>query len=301
MNDQAEKLRKLMTNTVSDSDNSIDRKIISYEKMAKILAISSGKGGVGKTNFAINFSITLKRLGYEVAVIDADIGLSNIEILAGVHIKYSISDIIFNNKSIFDIMEDGPEGIKIISGGAGFKEFRLFEQENFHILIEEIEKLQSIVDFIIIDTGAGISKTVIDFIMTTEEVMLICTPDPTSIMDSYTLVKAILNNGFKGKINLISNLVESRKEGNEIFNKLYKTINNFLKFEISYLGYIEKNKIVNTAVRNQIPFVISNPKDQTSKRISAIAMNYIDGTSSTKDIKTSFAKKLLDVFSRRDG
>lgn len=300
MSDQAEKLRKLMSNTISNSDNSIENANKESEAMAKIISVSSGKGGVGKTNFAINFSITLKRLGYEVAIIDADIGLSNIEILSGVHIKYSISDIVFNNKTIFDIMENGPEGIKIISGGAGFKEFRLFEQENFHMLIEEIEKLQSMVDYIIIDTGAGISKSVIDFIMTTEEVMLICTPDPTSIMDSYTLVKTIVNNGFDGRINLISNLVDSRKEARDIYNKLYTTIENFLKFEISYLGYIEKSKLINTAVRNQIPFVLSNPNDQISKKINTIAMNFIDGSSSIKEDKTSFAKKLFDVFLRRN-
>ncbi len=300
MNDQAEKLRRLMSNTISYSENSRDQILIGSEKMAKIISVSSGKGGVGKTNFAINFSIILKRLGYEVAIIDADIGLSNIEILSGVHIKYSISDIIFNNKTIFDIMESGPEGIKLISGGSGFKEFRLFEQENFQLLIKEIEKLQSIVDYIIIDTGAGISKTVIDFIMTTEEVMLLCTPDPTSIMDSYTLIKTIINNGFEGKVNLISNLVDSRKEAMDIYKKLHQTIENFLKFEIFYLGYIEKSKLVNTAVRNQIPFVISNPKDQLSKRISTIAMNFIDGASYIKDDRPSFAKKLLDVFLRRN-
>lgn len=295
MNDQAEKLRKLMTDNTS---NKIEPSISSSK--AKVISISSGKGGVGKTNFAINFSITLKRLGYDVAIIDADIGLSNIEILSGTHMKYSISDMIYSNKDIFEIIENGPEDIKIISGGSGFKELKLFEKENFDKLLCEIEKLQSTVDYIIIDTGAGISPTVIDFVMTTEEVIVISTPDPTSIMDSYTLIKSILNNGFKGKINLISNLVTNRKEGKEIFNKLFNTVKNFLKVEIFYLGYIEKSNIVNNAVRNQIPFVISHPKDNISKKINVIALNYMEEPSIVDDNKVSFAKKIFDIFSRRD-
>ncbi len=301
MNDQAEKLRELMisNNNLSSSDNR-NRKFSNLTKKAKIISVSSGKGGVGKTNFAINFSISLKRLGYNVVIIDADIGLSNIEILSGVHMKYSISDIVFSNKGIFEIMENGPEDIKLISGGSGFKELRLFEENNFHKLIEEIEKLQSIFDYIIIDTGAGISKSVTDFIMTTEEVIVVSTPDPTSIMDSYTLVKAILNSGFKGKINVISNLVNTRKEGREIFNKLHSTVKNFLKVEIFYLGYIEKSNIVNNAVRNQIPFVISYPKDSISKKVNMIAMNYIEEFSPQEDSKFNFAKKFFDIFSRKD-
>lgn len=300
MNDQAENLRKLMTSENVCSDSTSHKEDAEFQKKAKVISISSGKGGVGKTSFAINFSITLKRLGYEVAIIDADIGLSNIEILSGVNMKHSVSDIIFSNKDIFQIMENGPEDIKIISGGSGFKELKLFEEENFQKLIFEIEKLQSIVDYIIVDTGAGISKTVTDFILTTEDLIIVCTPDPTSIMDSYTLIKTVISSGFKGEIKLISNLVASRKEGKEIFEKLYKTIKSFLKVDISYLGYIEKDNIANNAVKNQIPFVISNPNNTISKRINIIAMNYIGEPVSSKTDKFSFAKRLFDVFSRRD-
>ena len=125
MNDQAEKLRKLMDNP----NNKMRFLQNKRDKKAKIISISSGKGGVGKTSFALNFSISLRRLGYEIAVIDADIGLSNIEILSGININHSISDIMFSNKSIFDITAIGPEGIKIISGGSGFKEFKLFKED----------------------------------------------------------------------------------------------------------------------------------------------------------------------------
>lgn len=297
MNDQAEKLRKLMDKPNEKMGFPQNKK----DKKAKIISISSGKGGVGKTSFAINFSISLRRLGYEIAVIDADIGLSNIEILSGININHSIYDIMFSNKSIFDITAIGPEGIKIISGGSGFKEFKLFKEDNFMKFVEEIEKLQATVDFIIIDTGAGISENVIDFIMATEELIMICTPDPTSIMDSYILIKALLNNGFSGKLNLISNIVSGAKEGMEIFNKVQTTVRNFLKFEINYLGYIEKSVLASDSIKDQVPFIVSKPNSSISKKINIIAMNFIDD----KDLvnrnskETNFAQKILQIFKKR--
>lgn len=295
MNDQAEKLRKLMND--SNKENVFLPEEKKTKARAKIISISSGKGGVGKTSFAINFAISLSRLGYKIAIIDADIGLSNIEILSGININYSISDIMFSNKSIFDISATGPEGIKIISGGSGFKEFKLFKEDNFLKLIEEIEKLQATVDYIIIDTGAGISETVIDFVMTTEEVILVCTPDPTSLMDSYILIKALLNNGFTGKINLMSNFVNSRKEGTEIFNKLQSTVESFLKFEINYLGYVEKSNLVSNSIKRQVPFIVSNPNSGISKKINIMAMNFIEGNDSIEE--TSFAQKIFQIFKKR--
>src|SRR5690554_3993481 len=160
MIDQAAKLREMMRAKHKDE---VEK---NHNKKARVLAISSGKGGVGKTNFAINFSISLRRLGYDVVILDADIGLSNIEIISGVSLNSSLSDIVFANKDIFEIMGNGPEGVKIISGGSGLKELKLLDGDNFNKLIGEIEKLQAATDFIVIDTGAGISKSVINFVMT---------------------------------------------------------------------------------------------------------------------------------------
>ncbi|MFA7533837.1 MAG: MinD/ParA family protein [Tissierellaceae bacterium] len=297
MIDQAAKLRELMK---TKNDNyEIDLK---NENRAKVISVSSGKGGVGKTNFALNFAISLKKLGYDIVIIDSDIGLSNVEILSGVSLNYSMSDIVFSNKSIFEIMGEGPEGVKIISGGSGLKELNLLRDENFPRLIYEIEKLQSSYDFIVIDTGAGISNAVIDFIMTSNEVIIISTPDPTSLMDSYTLIKSIVSNGFTGQINIVSNLVNNRHEGKEVFDKLSTTVNNFLRVQIKYFGYIEKDRIVSNAIRNQVPFIISHPNSNTAKKINIMAMNFLDKKLTTfENEKVGFAKKIFDIFSRRGG
>lgn len=294
MIDQADKLRKIMKS--KDDKSLLETKV----GQAKVIAISSGKGGVGKTTFALNFSISLKRLGYKVVIIDADIGLSNIEILSGVNLNHTISDIIFSNKNIFEIMGNGPEDIKIISGGSGLKELKLFDNNNFNKLFTEIEKLQSVVDYIVIDTGAGISASVTDFILASNEGIIVCSPDPTSIMDSYTLIKSILHNGYKGKINVIVNFVNNRNEGKDIFDKLYNAVNNFLKVQINYLGYLDKNQIVSNAVRDQIPFIITHPNNSISKRMNIITMSYLEGHSSdTKEEGTSFARKIIELFSTK--
>ena len=295
MIDQAENLRKLMGQIKKQKDiNPVG------ESKTKVISISSGKGGVGKTNFSVNFAISLRRLGHSVAIIDADIGLSNIDILLGLNITNTISDIIFNDKDIFDVMVTGPEDIKIISGGSGLKELSLLNNDNFPKLIKEIEKIQNSFDFIIIDTGAGISSAVTDFIMVSNEVIVICTPDPTSIMDSYTLIKSIIQTDYKGKINIVCNQVINRSEGKAIFDKLYNAINNFLSVQVEYLGYIEKNELINQAVRNQVPFTISHPNSPLSKRISLMTMSYLNDVSSkNQENKVSFAKKIVDIFLKR--
>ncbi len=294
MIDQATKLREMMRTKLKEE------KLENKNKKARVLAISSGKGGVGKTNFAINFSISLRRLGYDVVVLDADLGLSNIEIISGISLNNSISDIIFANKDIFEIMGNGPEGVKIISGGSGLKELKLLDDENFNKLISEIEKLQKSTDFIVIDTGAGISSSVINFIMTADEVIIICTPDPTSLMDSYTLIKSLVYTGYTGKINIVCNLVSNRDEGREIFEKLYNTVENFLRVQIKYFGYIERNRHIRNAVINQVPFIISHPKDPNAKRINIMAMNYMDAKySPLEEERISFARRIMDIFIRR--
>lgn len=293
MIDQASKLREAME--IKDSfEPSIQNK-----KKAKVISISSGKGGVGKTSFAINFSISLRRLGYEVYVIDADIGLSNIEIVSGINLNSNFSDIILSNKDIKDIIGVGPEGIKVISGGSGLQDIRILRDENLPRLISEIEKLQDMADFIIIDTGAGISNLVTDFIMASNEVIIISTPDPTSLMDSYVLIKTLISLGFNGVIKVVSNLVNNRDEGKDIFNKLYNATNNFLKTQIKYLGYIEKSNIVSGAIRNQIPFVVSHESNSISKKINVMAMNFLENNDFVEENKTSFAEKLIALFTKR--
>ena len=290
MEDQAKKLRDLMGKTKTLKNNP------QIEKKAKTLAIASGKGGVGKTNFAVNLAISLKHLGYSVLVFDADIGLSNVEILTGISTKYTIVDLILKNKSIYDIMEEGPDGIKIISGGFGFHDLSIISDEVLNNLLTEIEKLESYFDFIILDTGAGISNIVLGFAMASDEVIIVTTPDPTSSMDAYALIKALTINGYAGKLNIVTNIVENRKDAMDVFEKLDKVANNFLNIQLEFLGYLERSNIVNEAVRNQQPFLLLNPSSNVSKRINIMALKFVNHPIPKEEKKLSFTQKLKFLF-----
>lgn len=293
MKDQAERLRELMRNK---------EKSRAANKKAKVLAITSGKGGVGKTNFAINLAISIKRLGHKVLVLDADLGLANVEILTGTNAKYTILDLILGRKSINEIIIHGPEEIKLISGGSGLEELSVMDEENINRLIEELERLESSIDFIIIDTGAGISDLVTKFVMAADEVIVVTTPDPTSIMDAYTMIKTLINNGYESKLNVVTNMVNNKGEAITTFNKLNMAANNFLKTELNFLGFLERNNLVSRAVKEQRPFILSNPRSTISKRINFMALKFVETNNGVKmDKKDSFTSKLKNLLFKRGG
>lgn len=297
MGDQAEKLRKIMeesTNNISPNEND--------EGRAKIISVSSGKGGVGKTSFIINLAISLKRLGYKVVIIDADIGLANVDILSGAISQFTIADLFVSNKNIFDIMTEGPEGIKIISGGSGLSDFSLIDDANLDKLIEEIGKLENYSDFILIDTGAGISNNVLKFLLVSDQVILVITPDPTSLTDGYVLVKALTLNNYKKTIKVVINMVENKKEGEEVFNKLNTVSNKFLRVNLESLGYLNKSNIVATAIKDQTPFILNNPNSSISKKINIIALNVGgEGEKEYKKNDNSFSQRIKEFFSGKGG
>lgn len=294
MKDQAEKLRKLM----NAKDNNTTKDIVANK--TKVLAITSGKGGVGKSNFAVNLAISIKHLGYKVILMDTDFGLANIEILTGTNMKYTLADSITTDKDLYEVMGDGPEGIKLISGGSGFYEFSVISEKNATELLENIQKLESYTDFIIIDTGAGVSNVVLDFVMASNDVIIITTPDPTSVMDAYTMLKTLTINGYKGTLNIVTNMVKNRMEAYNTYYKLNKASNSFLKHELNFLGYLEKTNIVTKAVKNQIPFILSNPTSTISKKINVMALKFIDNKEDDYNEKpTSFTEKLKNFFLKK--
>ena len=291
MADQAEKLRKIM-GKYSKKENINESKA----RKAKFIGVTSGKGGVGKTNFTVNLAISLRKLGYKVVIVDGDLGLANVDLITGTCLEYNISDIFLQGKSIFDIMTEGPDGIKIISGGSGITEFHLLNGENLNRFINEIEKLENYFDFIIMDTGAGISGNVIKFLLLADDLVLLITPDPTSLMDGYALLKTIVLHGNIGDIKTVINMAGSKKEAEEVYNKLNGVSNRFLNRDVEFLGYLNKSSIVANAVKKQRPFVLDKPNSSVSKKINNIALKFID-TEKSKFLKTkSFSQRFKEFF-----
>lgn len=285
--DQAQKLRDIINDTVSDVD-------MNETMDSKIITIASGKGGVGKTNFTVNLGIALAKLGKRVTIIDADLGLANVDVLFGIVTKYNLSNVLKDEVPVQEIIVKGPYNINIISGGSGIMDLIDLSSDQLDKLIGILSHFNSISDYILIDTGAGISKSVLSFVDAASDVMLVITPDPTSITDAYALIKNIVKDETKA-IKLIINRIESNEEGDEVFGKLQQAVNRFLNREVENMGYIFEDSNIKRSVRKQVPLLEAYPRAIASKGIENIAYNLLNNQKYLKTDNSfkSFISRLM--------
>lgn len=294
MHDQAEKLRKL----VQDSSKNSGGKQVKRDKNTRIIAVTSGKGGVGKTNFTLNLAISLNKLGYSCIVFDADIGFANIDVISGVIPKHTIADVVTGNKKMREIIEATPSGVRIISGGSGINEIMRLDISKIEYLINEFKTLENEADYILIDTGAGLSNTVLSFVNSADEIIVVTTPEPTSLTDGYAMIKALTLYNPSVSIKMIINRVSSPKEADEVFEKLNKVTSRFLNVEIINLGYIYDSKVLIDAVKNQTPFLEYSPSSSISKNINSIAVKLVGVEKNTENNMNNFLSNLRNVFTK---
>lgn len=286
--DQAQKLRDIVQDAREEEVlNS------TYTKDSRVITVSSGKGGVGKTNFTVNLGIALSKQGKRVTIIDADLGLANVDVILGIIPKYTLSHIIKNEKSIDEIMLEGPHGLKVISGGSGMLDLVNLREDQIESLIHSFDKLNDISDYILIDTGAGLNTSVLSFIKAASDVVVVITPDPTSITDAYALIKNISEE--EKHINLVINRVESSKEGAEVYGKLERAAKKFLEINLNNLGYVYEDNNVKKSVRLQRPFSVEYPNSIATKGIEMIAYNLINKENKTAEVNkfSMFINKLF--------
>ena len=264
---------------------------------ARVIAVTSGKGGVGKTSLSVNMALQFRELGKKVVILDADFGLANVEVMLGIRPQYTLADLIFNNKTIEEIITEGPMGIGFISGGSGVQDLVNLDKDKIKKLIAKLVKLDSLYDVVIIDTGAGIADSVVEFVLSSPEVLLVVTPEPTSITDAYSLLKAVnRKKDFKREqksIKVITNRVENVEDGKEIFDKISIVVSKFLNIQLEYLGYIPQDKKIADAVIAQTPVSISSPNSETAMRIRSICGTLLD-VPVEEENKKGIAKVLLD-------
>lgn len=249
----------------------------------------------------VNLAIQLRNQGKRVVILDADFGLANIEVLFGVVPKYNLADVISGNKTITEILTPGPMGIQFLSGGSGVQDLVKIKDYQLRYFVQNLNLLDKMADIILIDTGAGLSNTVLSFVKAASEIILITTPEPTSITDAYALIKTVKNEQEYGipEMKLVVNRVDDEQEGKEVYNKLSQVCNKFLELSIAHLGNIPYDHFLVKAVKLQQSVSICYPKSNAAKAIERIADAIVDKTPDSKNTPqgmTSFMKKLMGIF-----
>lgn len=247
---------------------------------AKVITITSGKGGVGKSNMAVNLAVHFRKMGKRVIIFDADFGLANVEVMFGTVPKYNLTKLLEGEMKIEDIITKGPEDIGFISGGSGIVGLNNLNKSQIDYLISNLSYLNELTDILIIDTGAGVSDSVLDFVLASPEVVLVTTPEPSSLTDSYSLIKALYKNpGFiknGTNIRLVANKVNSKDEAMAVYNKIKTVTTKFLNGEVKYLGMVPQDDTLEKAVRNQKIVSLSYPKAKSTKAFETIAYELLE-------------------------
>lgn len=291
--DQAEMLR-----------NAVKLKRQENKPNARVITVTSGKGGVGKSNVAVNLAVQMQKLGKRVIVFDADFGLANVEVMFGAIPKYNLGDVIYHGKRISEIISEGPLGIGFISGGTGITSLNNLSQEQVIYMIKSLSELDELADVILIDTGAGISNHVLEFVLASPEVLLITTSDPSSLTDSYSLLKALHKNPKfrqqETKVSVLANRVTSATEGRHVYEKLNSVVMQFLQGEISYAGMIPQDSSLEKAVRQQQPVSIYAPASKSSRAFEVMASNILNNEQKQERASLGISQLFSNFWKRDD-
>jgi flagellar biosynthesis protein FlhG len=264
MFDQAHRLRQIVSSIRTD------------EEKTRVIAITSGKGGVGKSNCTLNLAIALCRAGKKVIVIDADVGFANIDVLLGMTSQKSLVNLFDCQTKIWDILQHGPDGLKFIAGGSGFQELLTLDDTQIRYVVSQLQELQGYADYMLIDTGAGLNPQTLRFILSADEAVVVTTPEPTSITDAYALIKLVSNRNKELPIRLIVNRVSTRDEGEQTAEKIRLVAERFLQVKVEALGSILDDPSVVKAVKLQVPFVTRYPDAKASRCIQQVAAHLLN-------------------------
>lgn len=287
MNDQAKNLRI-----------KIDKP--TQEKKAKTISIVSGKGGVGKSNFALNFSLELINQGKKVLLLDLDVGMGNIDILCGLQAKQTIIDMLNQQLSIHDIVEKGPKDLSYIAGGSSVTNFFLMDESKMNYFSNQYNELVNEYDFIIFDMGAGATADSLFFILASDECIVMTTPEPTAITDAYSMIKHIVNKEANMPIYVIMNRCKSERSGKQALDRFKQVVMRFLHVKIEAIGKLPEDQIVSKAVIQQTPYILLDKKSNISRSLKQLTNNYLSNRTNTSTMRPfSFMQKLKHLMRER--
>lgn len=264
MPDQAQRLRELMR----ERESVVERPVFTH---ARTIAVTSGKGGVGKSNLVTNLSIALARLGRQVLILDADLGLANVDMLLGIKPKYNLHHVITERKGLAEVIMTGPENVRIVPGGSGIQELADMGHAERDILLEKLQVIETQFDYVLIDTGAGLSKNIVGFAAAADMAVVVTTPEPTSVMDAYQMIKVVHQTNMESNLKLVVNMAKSRREALKTAESMVRVARQFLNIGLDYLGDIPYDESVRVAVQKWVPFVVDRPACPASRSIHRIA------------------------------
>ncbi|MCI1207846.1 MAG: MinD/ParA family protein [Treponema sp.] len=293
MEEQAEELRELMKDDKLSASTKTTTDVVKNHA-TRIIAITSGKGGVGKTNVAVNMAIAYAQLGKNVILIDGDLGMANVNVLLNIVPKYNLLQVINHQKTMQEIISDTEFGIKFIAGANGFAKIANLSLEELDYFAKQFSSLAN-ADIIIIDTGAGISNNVMQFVRAADEVYIVTTPEPTAITDAYGIIKIITTEIMDREImiKLLVNRVHSADEGKRISERIINIVGQFLNYKVDYIGFVYDDPVVQASVIRQKPFIVINPTSKPS-----LCIKHMVGRIEKTEIKdrngvANFLKKFL--------
>ncbi|MCM3717140.1 MinD/ParA family protein [Fictibacillus phosphorivorans] len=285
MIDQAESLRKQLLATSVPS--------------ARVISVVSGKGGVGKTNITVNLALSLIKMGKRVLVMDLDVGMGNVDLILGRRSPKHIMDLLQNQLSVWEIIEEGKEGLHTIAGGRNFRSLQHITDEMLDHFMKQLDELEMFYDYIFLDMGAGATEIALKFILSSHEVLVITTPEITSITDAYSMMKFIHVKDQNLPFFLAVNRCENKCEGRETSNKLGHVCNQFLKKELIHLGMIPLDYSVLESVKRQVPFILNKPASEASRAVADLARTYTGAVQQQKASYKSFISRLKSLFRER--
>ena len=268
MADQAERLRALV-------QGQRDMAPLKRQGNSRIIVVASGKGGVGKTNLVVNLAITMGQLGHKTLILDADLGMANVDILLDLKPVFTLVDVMNGKKELRDIILQGPYNLEVLPGGSCIPEIINMDNQQREQLISRLSYLEEETDVLFVDCSAGLSRNVLNFIATADDLVLVTTPEPTAITDVYSVIKLVDKYGMHSSVGLIVNMVSGPKEGEVIYQRIAKVCHNFLSLELTYLGSVDFDQHVQRAVISCSPYVLQFPRSRAAQATQQIARHLL--------------------------